>query len=147
MDYHLKTAHIETKKFKCPKPGCGKRFRHSSHLRFHVGTVHGTKEFACPHCPFRTARNVVLRKHIFLIHTHADMRPFKCACGKDFKQYKTLQNHRNSVHKTSDNNFHCMFCSAVVKMKSSLLRHHKKFHPVEFAKYQREKKLAEENAA
>jgi uncharacterized Zn-finger protein len=140
MEYHLKTAHVETRDYKCQVPDCGKRFRLPSALHYHRRLVHGPKPFSCHMCPFKTAKKTNLNSHINFVHENPELRLHTCECGKSFKQLKHLRHHKESVH--NNGQYSCMFCSAVLKMKSTLLKHHKKLHPVEFAEYKRREKAA-----
>ena len=82
---------------------CGRKFKQSNGLDFHLKNVHGcqTNTFACDQC------------------------------GKLLKTPKGLVKHKKTFHEGASKTFLCVECGAVLKSKSSLLQHIERFHSEE----------------
>lgn len=104
---------------------CGKLYKNSYSLSYHVKKVH-SKNFKhiCNYCGKKFREKSVLNNHVLI---HRIERKFKCTiCNARFKQRTNL-----TVHKKSHGNpttVKCTICSRVLKTQSILNRHMKTVH-------------------
>ncbi|XP_028678836.1 zinc finger protein 574 isoform X2 [Erpetoichthys calabaricus] len=73
-------------------PQCGKVFRRRYHLRTHMVTHTGERQFSCETCGKSFTCQSNLARHQI---THSGKKPYSCEqCGKTFTQSGTLKQHR-----------------------------------------------------
>ena len=133
------TVHNEARPFKCSS--CGKCFRVKNAMRKHMKvhilenpeTASQHKLYPCAHCekPFTTQRS--LKRHKLMVHTMADVRPFRCGiCGRRFKQQYEMSRHVKLHTKDADTAnkpapYSCEFCGATFS-KQAFMNYHRMSH-------------------
>ena len=126
---HL-TAHLRThlseedRPFACGRPGCGKRFWTSTHLKRHqevhdevpthkvslggLGAEQTSRSRQCEHCEMAFTKAHNLRDHIVLAHMPAGTKPYICdysGCSASF----ALRNQLKAHEKTHDGERPCPY--------------------------------------
>jgi len=99
---------MKSDSYPCSFPDCQHSYRTHEKLEKHKKTHEGqesTKQklFACPVCKRILTTKQSLTEHLF---THKEKKMFRCSevgCGKKFKQYSQLCNHRK-LHRLSKMN-------------------------------------------
>lgn len=106
---------------------CGKAFYSNAHLRRHMKSHMGIKDFHCSICGKSFAANRNLQQHIDIIHEKAGERPFACEeCGKTFTRSNALKHH--TLLHNGKPTFQCDFCDKCYREKRNLQDHIKKAH-------------------
>jgi uncharacterized Zn-finger protein len=90
----------EAEKFECTYPDCGKKFSSAYKLKAHE-EGHAPRNLYCRYCSMAFQRKQILKKHLFHIHTNADLRAHKCpypGCEAAFKRRCDAKQHYESLH-------------------------------------------------
>jgi KRAB domain-containing zinc finger protein len=107
---------------------CGKRFKNSRKLGYHIKNIHSTQSeevFQCDSCDFTTNRDSYLKSHVR--HVHGEKK-FVCdLCGAAFGWNQSLQRHVQRVH-DKDFPFQCDECQRWFPEKNVLEKHKKTKH-------------------
>lgn len=70
---------------------CGKTFKNTRNLKFHMLSHQGMRPFTCTFCPKSFSQKNVLDQHLA---SHTGLKPFKCdKCEKAFTQRSALYRH------------------------------------------------------
>ena len=80
-------------------------------LKLHPVQVHmkGTKEYECPHCPYKSTNNFTFSAHV---RNHNIAASYVCEeCGKECSTPQSHSTHRRSHMPTSSFAHSCTFCS------------------------------------
>ena len=105
---------------------CERRFKSTSHLTYHVRSVHTQERpYQCPDCQKSFHQLVKLKRHRL---QHTGERPFSCeVCGKTFKTRYHMKEHR-VIHLARDHHYGCSQCGRKFSDKNNLRRHWKTLH-------------------
>lgn len=96
-------------------------------LKLHTVQVHmkGTKEYECPHCPYKSTNNSTFSAHV---RNHNTAASYVCEeCGKECSTPQSLSTHRRSHMPTSSFAYSCTFCPKRFP-HVSLLQIHERVH-------------------
>ena len=100
---------------------CGKSFSTRSNLLKHM-TLHGEKNFPCPHCMKRFHLDVYLKEHIASVHYR--IYKYQCQdCGKMLKSKTGFNMHVSLFHSPVVESFPCTECPKIFKSKGNLKAH------------------------
>ncbi|XP_041830044.1 histone-lysine N-methyltransferase PRDM9-like isoform X2 [Melanotaenia boesemani] len=114
---------------------CKQTYGNPEDLKAHKCTV---QQHKCEQCGKAFSKQTSLKRHEQM--EHAKAKSYTCdLCGKDFSSSSKLKQHQKSnscmkYHCTSEL-FPCPFCQFSFTMKSYLIKHIKRHHPVEFLSY------------
>ncbi|GAA51184.1 zinc finger protein 628, partial [Clonorchis sinensis] len=124
-------------------PICGRTFRHPSRLMRHQKSHTTHRDFKCNICARAYKYSFDLDDHMRKRHADASLPLRKSTreqihaseqaghpcpeCGKQFKQWRTLRNHRRIAHPGTVN-FVCEKCGMSFPRELHLKRHIKKMH-------------------
>lgn len=105
IDYKKK---MQSSNFTCSFPNCNHSYRSQEKLERHEKIHEGqetanNKDFVCPVCKRNLTTKQSLTEHLY---THRDKKLFRCSevgCGRKFKQYSQLCNHRK-LHRLTKTN-------------------------------------------
>jgi len=78
-------------KWTCLYPECGKQFGRKENIRSHVQTHLGDRQYKCLHCEKRFVRQHDLKRHAKI---HSGVKPYPCRCGNSFARHDALTRHR-----------------------------------------------------
>lgn len=88
---HINLVHRRGRTQQCPQPGCGKKFYLATHLRRHMLSHSGVREFICDSCGKSFKRKNHLEVHR---RTHTGETPLQCeVCGYRCRQRASLTWH------------------------------------------------------
>ncbi|KAB0797969.1 hypothetical protein PPYR_08962 [Photinus pyralis] len=134
--------------FQCPL--CEKKFHKSDTLREHKLYRHSDQKVTCTICKKELKNERILKVHMKL---HTNLNTYKCdKCPCSYAQASSLKAHKFTVHLNRCKVCHkefpsadllaihqkshvlkefyvCPICSKCMKLRTSLVRHIKKFHP------------------
>jgi len=111
----------ESRKFRCPFPGCTMRLSRPSHLEKHVRTHTNERPHKCSVCDMAFKTKWTLKKHTRI---HTGEKPFRCdfpGCGKEFTQRGTFRRHER-LHSDNAHVFTC-HCGKTFKQRSNYTMH------------------------
>lgn len=82
---------MDSGKWTCLYPECGKQFGRKENIRSHVQTHLGDRQYKCLHCEKRFVRQHDLKRHAKI---HSGVKPYPCRCGNSFARHDALTRHR-----------------------------------------------------
>ena len=98
----------------------------SGHLKIHIKTHEGQRNFKCDTCGKFFTQSGALKKHIQTIHE--GKRNHKCdSCGKFFFHSETLMKHIKTIHE-GQKNYICDSCGKSFSQSGDLKKHIKTIH-------------------
>ena len=108
---------------------CGKTFRTTKLLNYHVKVSHQERTFSCPECFKMFPSNSRLNKHVRTIHLN--QRNYECdSCGKRFVNKNKLGQHVQAIHDKLKP-YLCELCPFECAKVTNLNIHRKKSHGVQ----------------
>ena len=117
---HIMTIHQNLRPFKCPFPGCEKKYSIQTRLQVHYRTHIGKKPYICRFCQKAFNEKGNLKTHE---RFHSEIRPFKCnECNKTYKTNGHLKDHIEIQH-MKIRKFPCHFCDKKFGRISTLKAH------------------------
>ena len=122
---HCDTQHALKSRYICRV--CGFYNYTEINLKLHTVQVHmkGTKEYECPHCPYKSTNNSTFSAHV---RNHNTAASYVCEeCGKECSTPQSLSTHRRSHMPTSSFAYSCTFCPKRFP-HVSLLQIHERVH-------------------
>ncbi|KAM6897114.1 histone-lysine N-methyltransferase PRDM9-like [Xenentodon cancila] len=125
--------------FSCNR--CKKTYENPDDLKAHKCHL---KQLKCGQCGAAFSKIGYLKRHERMAHVN---KSYRCdRCGKDFSTSGKLKQHEknNSCMKyhCASEHFPCSFCQFSFTMKSYLIKHIKRHHPVEFLSHCDQESLA-----
>jgi len=122
---HCDTVHAEKSRYVCRV--CGFYNYTEINLKLHTVQVHmkGTKEYECPHCPYKSTNNSTYSAHV---RNHNTAASYVCEeCGKECSTPQSLSTHRRSHMPSSSFPYSCNYCPKRFP-HVSLLQIHERVH-------------------
>jgi len=122
---HCDTVHADKSRYICRV--CGFYNYTEINLKLHTVQVHmkGTKEYECPHCPYKSTNNSTFSAHV---RNHNSVASYVCEeCGKECSTPQSLSTHRRSHMPASSFPYSCNFCPKRFP-HVSLLQIHERVH-------------------
>eukprot|EP00092_Neocalanus_flemingeri_P020777 GFUD01022513.1.p1 GENE.GFUD01022513.1~~GFUD01022513.1.p1 ORF type:complete len:752 (+),score=238.67 GFUD01022513.1:33-2288(+) len=122
---HCDTQHALKSRYICRV--CGFYNYTEINLKLHHVQVHmkGTKEYECPHCPYKSSNNSTFSAHV---RNHNSAASYVCEeCGKECATPQSLSTHRRSHQPTSSFPYACTYCPKRFP-HVSLLQIHERVH-------------------
>jgi len=122
---HCDTQHALKSRYICRV--CGFYNYTEINLKLHTVQVHmkGTKEYECPHCPYKSTNNSTFSAHV---RNHNSAASYVCEeCGKECATPQSLSTHRRSHQPTSTFPYACTYCPKRFP-HVSLLQIHERVH-------------------
>ena len=94
---HFKPQKLNTENsYRCPEPGCGKKFQWKRDMKQHEKIHTGDKLLVCSVCQKKFTTRQALLHHVVV---HTGEKPFQCAvCGNRFTQPANLRTHTKKKH-------------------------------------------------
>nr|XP_046232608.1 histone-lysine N-methyltransferase PRDM9-like [Scatophagus argus]XP_046232609.1 histone-lysine N-methyltransferase PRDM9-like [Scatophagus argus]XP_046232610.1 histone-lysine N-methyltransferase PRDM9-like [Scatophagus argus] len=114
---------------------CKRTYSNPEELKAHKCTL---RQHKCGQCGATFSKSGFLKRHEQMVHVNA--KSYSCdRCGKVFTTSGNLKQHQKTntcmkYHCTSEL-FSCSFCQFSFTMKSYLMKHIKRHHPVEFVSH------------
>ncbi|KAM3592537.1 uncharacterized protein V6R79_020909 [Siganus canaliculatus] len=123
----------KNKWFSCNR--CKRTYANSDELKMHKCTL---KQHKCGQCGATFSKSGFLKRHHQT--AHVDAKCYSCdRCGKVFTTSGNLKQHQKSntcmKYHCSSELFPCSYCQFSFTLKSYLIKHIKRHHPVEFVSH------------